>query len=316
VKKLNKITVLWNWLVNGFGPTSKGIVAKLYGTFVRAVGSIKTAEFLDLPWTLVRNVAISLNNESKSPKAAAVVINGLVAYLHAQRPSEEIIELLEHDQRASRKNIIQADFDKSVSGGQLASAASLLDELLAIEKDPDELAALQNVRAVIAQRRQSRRIKGAFWIAGAAVGLILIITNNDNRPAPTATYTPAYAPTSSPRPSPDRSQYSDVSEERPQVGTELRLCEYWKLVRTIERAIEVTPENSRERIASQARYEQNMSLQTFDGMEFEVNLPASAINGDEFQEHANSVVERTLEPAVISNMRVLLMGKVFLAPKE
>jgi hypothetical protein len=102
--------------------------------------------------------------------------------------------------------------------------------------------------------------------------------------------------------------------------------EYWKLVRTIERAIEVTPENSRERIASQARYaasrlesllgEQNMSLQTFEGMKFEVNLPASAINGDEFQEDANPVVERTLEPAVISNMRVLLMGKVFLAPKE
>jgi hypothetical protein len=102
--------------------------------------------------------------------------------------------------------------------------------------------------------------------------------------------------------------------------------EYWKLIRTSERAIAVVPEDAKERLASQVRYaasrldallnEQNMSLQAFDGMEFEVNLPAAAINGDEFQEAPASVVERTLEPAVISNMRVLLMGKVFLARKE
>jgi chorismate synthase len=101
--------------------------------------------------------------------------------------------------------------------------------------------------------------------------------------------------------------------------------EYWKLMRTVERAIDVVPEHAKERLASQARYaasrleallgEQNMSLQGFEGMEFEVNLPAVAINGEEFQDAA-SVVERTLEPAVISNMRVLLMGKAFLARKE
>lgn len=101
--------------------------------------------------------------------------------------------------------------------------------------------------------------------------------------------------------------------------------EYWKLMRAVERTLELMPEHARERVASQARYaasrlhalleEQNMSLQVFDGMEFEINLPAAAINGDEFQDAA-SVVERTLEPAVVSNMRVLLMGKVFLAGKE
>jgi hypothetical protein len=102
--------------------------------------------------------------------------------------------------------------------------------------------------------------------------------------------------------------------------------EYWKLLRTVERAIEVVPENARERIASQARYasarltallmEHKMSLQAFDGLDFEVNLPASAINGDEFQNEKPSIIERTLEPAVISDMRVVRMGKVFLARKD
>jgi len=103
-------------------------------------------------------------------------------------------------------------------------------------------------------------------------------------------------------------------------------AEYWKLLRVVERAVEVAPEDAKERIASQARYaasrletvlsEQNMSVQGFDGMAFEVNLPASAINGDEFQEGDMPIVERTLEPAVISNMRVVLMGKVYLAKKS
>lgn len=102
--------------------------------------------------------------------------------------------------------------------------------------------------------------------------------------------------------------------------------EYWKLLRTVERAIDLVPSNAKERFASQARYsaarldtlliEQNMSVQGFDGVEFEVNLPASPINADDFSTTAEVVVERTLEPAVISNMGVMIMGKVFLAKKD
>jgi hypothetical protein len=102
--------------------------------------------------------------------------------------------------------------------------------------------------------------------------------------------------------------------------------EYWKLLRIVERAIEAAPAGAKERLASQARYsaarldtlltDQNMSVQGFDGMDFEVNLPASPINGDDFPKAAGVVVERTLEPAVISNMGVVIMGKVFLAKKD
>jgi hypothetical protein len=101
--------------------------------------------------------------------------------------------------------------------------------------------------------------------------------------------------------------------------------EYWKLLRIMDRAIDSAPAAARERLASQARYsaarldalltEQNMSIHAFDGMDFEVNLPASAINADDFQAVDHSIVERTLEPAIISDMRVVLMGKVFLAKK-
>ena len=59
-----------------------------------------------------------------------------------------------------------------------------------------------------------------------------------------------------------------------------------------------------------------MSIQSFDGMDFEVNLPASAVNADEFPNSAGVVIARTIEPAIISDMRPVLMGKVYLASKE
>jgi hypothetical protein len=101
--------------------------------------------------------------------------------------------------------------------------------------------------------------------------------------------------------------------------------EFWKVLRASERTLQSIPDAQRERFASQLRYafdrlnsllrERNMSIEAFDGMEFEVNLPASAVNGDEFAEGESIVVERTIEPAVIFNMRPLVMGKVYLAKK-
>ncbi len=46
-----------------------------------------------------------------------------------------------------------------------------------------------------------------------------------------------------------------------------------------------------------------MSIQSFDGMDFEINLPASPVNGDEFPGRTDVVVARTVEPAVIADMR-------------
>jgi hypothetical protein len=103
--------------------------------------------------------------------------------------------------------------------------------------------------------------------------------------------------------------------------------EYWKLVRTLERAVSLTPESDRERLASQARYavarfetilaEQNMSIREFDGLDFAVNLPVSPVNGNDFQGSCDGelVIERTIEPTVLSDMRVIVAGKVLLAKK-
>jgi hypothetical protein len=96
---------------------------------------------------------------------------------------------------------------------------------LPLEKDADEVAALQKARAVIAERRRSKNIKVGFWIAAAAVILLIVITNQDNRP----TYRSSSTQTTVDRPT----QFSVVDEDRPPIGTgvnftraNIRYCEF------------------------------------------------------------------------------------------
>jgi hypothetical protein len=56
-----------------------------------------------------------------------------------------------------------------------------------------------------------------------------------------------------------------------------------------------------------------MSVVTFDGQPFEINLPANALNAEDFVGQENLFVEQTLEPAIIADMRVVLSGKVIIA---
>lgn len=47
---------------------------------------------------------------------------------------------------------------------------------------------------------------------------------------------------------------------------------------------------------------------------FEINMPAIAVNAEDVSGSQALVVERTIEPTVISELTVILTGKVFLAP--
>jgi hypothetical protein len=99
--------------------------------------------------------------------------------------------------------------------------------------------------------------------------------------------------------------------------------EYWKLLKGFERSITLVPEDARQRFAAQARYAttrlesiltaSGMRLVSFDGQYFEENMPAVAVNADEVAgSAARLIVERTLEPAIVDGMTVVLTGKVYL----
>jgi hypothetical protein len=223
-------------LKNGFGSRSSGIVKKLYDEFTKAVSITAGTELADLPWRLVREAAISLNNDSQSPGAAARLVDGLVSYFSLHRPSNDVVTTLKNDQDAARKNILQQDLVENLKHGRLSNARTLAGKLIEIEKGAEELAALKQMRDVIAAKQRSNRIRGWGWFA-AAVGLVFFVAigsqeKGSGSTAPSNRYSPpsyspppsqrAEAPPQKPNTAPLTTAYM---EERPPVGRGLSLTQ-------------------------------------------------------------------------------------------
>lgn len=98
--------------------------------------------------------------------------------------------------------------------------------------------------------------------------------------------------------------------------------EYWKLLRAFERTVDRLPREHVAKTSAQLRFsarrlellldECGLKLVTFDGQEFEPNLPMTALNSDDFSDGELLTVDTTIEPAVVENMTVLHLGKVVL----
>jgi hypothetical protein len=59
-----------------------------------------------------------------------------------------------------------------------------------------------------------------------------------------------------------------------------------------------------------------MRLAEFDGQPYSVEMPASAVNADEFEGGDSLFVVDTLEPALIRDMSVISMGRVYLGKRN
>lgn len=104
-------------------------------------------------------------------------------------------------------------------------------------------------------------------------------------------------------------------------GAELAV-DYWKLLKVCERLMVGLPEDRRKRVEAQLRFSASrldthlkalsVELHTFEGMPFGPELPAVAINADEFDSAENLLVESAIEPAVIIHDRVFQNARVML----
>lgn len=98
------------------------------------------------------------------------------------------------------------------------------------------------------------------------------------------------------------------------------IIEHWKLLRVLEKNVERLPPAYLNKAMSQLKYSlksfesllsnASVNVVAFEGRKFEASLPASAINAEEFANEPNLIVEMTIEPAVVSESRVLAVGKV------
>lgn len=99
--------------------------------------------------------------------------------------------------------------------------------------------------------------------------------------------------------------------------------EHWRLIRVLTRLVDRLPHESQARVAAQARFagsqldslvkDQGMALVTFEGRMFEPSLPVTAVNAEDFAGAPALLVSETVEPTVMTDGRVLQLGKVLVS---
>lgn len=99
--------------------------------------------------------------------------------------------------------------------------------------------------------------------------------------------------------------------------------DYWKLLRSFERIAASAPPKSSNRLLAQARFAGSrlsghlatagMELAIFDGQEITPTIPVVAINADECGDYKRIVVASTVEPAVVSDGKVIIQARVIAA---
>lgn len=96
--------------------------------------------------------------------------------------------------------------------------------------------------------------------------------------------------------------------------------DYWKLLRSCERVSESLPEGRSERFAAQLRFSSGrlaqhlaaleIELATFEGQPFGPQIPAVAINHEEFADADSLIVDKAIEPAIIYKGQVVHSARV------
>lgn len=106
-----------------------------------------------------------------------------------------------------------------------------------------------------------------------------------------------------------------------------QLCqEYWKLASATEKAAELLPEKEAKRLSGQLKFsmrqldvlmeKMGLRLVDFAGEPFHVGLSASVENAGDYSEDEVLVIDRTLEPTVMSGMTKIRLGRVIVGSVE
>lgn len=151
-----------------------GLAGELYVKFEDAREGAQSLKNPELPWMLLRSVAIQLNNDANAPRAAEQVIRHL---LTTAPPS--LRKRLEDDLATVTVVALNQDLVGALQSEDWSQSQELLEQL--IDRDPGDRARYINLKSRIAQRQTSRTLKRVGWAAAAAF-FIFIIVQEDSTP--------------------------------------------------------------------------------------------------------------------------------------
>ena len=218
-------------VTSGFGPNSRGLAKQLYHAFVDVTARATGTELADMPWMVVRGLAIDLNNEHESPEGACAILAQLISHTDTTTPSNAVVEKLEDDLRTLRRNLKWDELNRM--SGDESRRLSLISDLLE-GATAEEQTLLFQLKTALERRKAFTTVKRIFF--GLAVTIILgfimkELLSEPSRRSGSSTTTASTSSTSQHSYSPNSSASSQLSEKIPAPGTgrllnkrEVRYC--------------------------------------------------------------------------------------------
>lgn len=202
--------------IGGFGPSAVGSAKSLRDAFITSTKSSKGTAIAEMPWLMLRPIALKLNNDLDDPNSAVALMKGLLDLGRELGASEDVLMRLREDRRAAEHHQLGNDLFEYMKKGELRNALSTIETLLQDCKSPDERDTLQKLKVDIERKRRGPYLRWGFWIA-VALAVIVIANMDHNSSGPNRSFVPD-APNRSFVPS--EPNHSFV-EETPPVGTDM-----------------------------------------------------------------------------------------------
>ncbi len=176
----------------GFSRSAGGLAKNIFTSFEIAV---RTPGTEDVPFLVVRDLALFINNEKSDPETAFRIIDGLINYKGAQ-PSSDLRSKLEEERAVLHKNWKMGELKQN--SGNPSAMTHTIDEMSKYAKGK-ERAELQQLKSRIEDKQADKKVgRWLFWGAVAVlVWWVYSLTDDFDRSAsrasnqPTTTYQPS-----------------------------------------------------------------------------------------------------------------------------
>jgi hypothetical protein len=220
----------------GFGPKEGSISGRLFDLYLNAIQIKAGSTNIDVPYLVIRDLAIKINNQLEEPFASRALLEGILSQDEHSSPSAAVIEKLREDRAAVERNIIGRELDIALKSKQNSAAIALIARLIPLTIDVNDRFNLQKLKEKLEGDRNAFYGRIAFFVICGIIWLVsslsergqshTAVRQSPQSGAPYASYDPtAAAPQVSQlhfdTPPQVRTPENDLLEAKPEPGTGL-----------------------------------------------------------------------------------------------
>jgi hypothetical protein len=171
--------------VSKFGSSSKGIAADLYNTFQQTVQKLSDTVHFDLPWMMLRDLSIKLNNDHHDPTSGVTILEFVTAHPLFDKVSSDHRSQLKADEKTCRQNAYEQKLAIAFQNKDTPAVAEAAQQLAFITDDPEKKSQYTKLSGAL-----QKKVKKSIWPFVVTAIFVLMVAVGVMDKKPNRTYSP------------------------------------------------------------------------------------------------------------------------------